>query len=212
MVAVIPLLNRSRNNYIELRYALRSFEKHLGVNSCILVGGLPEWYNGDRIPYPDANSMLTKERNIFDKLKAGAELVKEFLFANDDHYVFTPYWGLHHKGLLSECAKVKHGSYGRTLRNTIDAFGDVENYDTHCPMIMTAEQVNNVRVNWGVPCGVGVKSSVVHSNGLKGSYYPDMKVRAIPDKIDRHYISTTEDVVNINELRKYFPHKSIFEK
>lgn len=220
MDAIIPLLNKSPNNFQELRYSLRSLDKWLNPDNVILVGGKPDWYTGTHIPHADVDSMYWKEKNICDKVLAGCAASSEnFIYTNDDFFVFAPYWGMHHKGTVLSTMEKKSpaGSYYKLLENTVKLFGaGCLNYDTHCPIIMSRSGVKYMasKLDWSVKFGYGFKTSFVYSMGMEdiGTYYPDAKYQFIPDVIDRPYISTEDSVRNLHVLDKYFPHKSRFEK
>ena len=220
MDVIIPLLNKSANNYAELRYAIRSKVRWYDVDDVILVGGCPSWFTGKHVAHDDVDSMYWKEKNIVDKVVAGMYHSSEnFIYANDDHFIFAKYAGLHYKGTVKQTMSKKSpsGSYYKTLANTLNRWGhSTLDFDTHCPMVMSVHQVENMlkQVDWGVKFGYGFKTCVVYANDLAdhGDWYPDMKVNVIPSVIDRSYISTEDSVRNIHVLDKYFPHKSRFEQ
>ncbi len=213
MDVVIPLINQ--RNFFELKYAIRSFERWFNPERVVLVGGKPDWFTGEHIPFPDYNPLF-KEKNIHDKTKAGAKLLgSPFLFCNDDHFVLAPYWGLHHKGKMNDCLKQRNrnGTYGRMMVNTMDIFGeDIFNYDTHCPMMMDLAGIENIKLDWSIHNGYCFKTSYAYSNGLTGEFYEDGKYNTIPGEIKRLYFSTTESCNNLHVLERIFPTKSKFEK
>lgn len=212
MDVVIPL-TKCRDNF-ELRYALRSFDKWYSPDRVVLVGGCPEWFNGEHIEHDDYHALF-KEKNIHDKVKKGAALLGgDFMMCNDDHFALAPYPGLHHKGKLKNTLKGRNlnGTYGRLLINTIEWFGDVDNYDTHCPMVMNLAGILNIKVDWSIHNGFGFKTSYVYSNGLSGTYFEDAKYHTIPKTINRPYFSISESCSNLNYLSKLFPTKCKWEK
>lgn len=212
MDVLIPLING--RGFYELRYALRSFEAHFKPDRILIVGGKPDWYKGEHLPFKDYGPIF-KEKNIFDKTVAGAELLSgDFYFCNDDHFVMAPYWGLHHKGKMADNlrSRNRNGSYGRMMQNTIDIFGDhINNYDTHCPMVMNKAGLDKIKLDWSIHFGYGFKTSYVYSNGLDGDFYDDGKFNTIPREIKRPYFSTTESCTNLNYLQRLFPNKSKYE-
>lgn len=213
MVVIIPLRNQSKNNYYELRFALRSICIHNPIERCLLVGGKPEWYTGEHIQHVDYVSEF-KEQNIRDKTVTAARIIKgDFLFANDDHFLLTPYTGVHNKGLLSDTLKNRqpNGSYTRLLQNTLSYFGDVENVDTHCPMLMNSEGVERTVFDWP-KWGLGFKTTYAQVNKIPSVYHPDQKVADVSQVKDGLYFSTYEGAKNLTLLLDMFPVKSIFEK
>ena len=215
MDIVIPLLNSSRDNYIELRHALRSFEKWLNPSRVILVGGKPSWYRGDHIGYDDYHPIF-KERNIYDKLKRAAEVSKEFYYCNDDHFLLAPYQGLHHKGYMYDNMETKPlgGSYWHTLNNTMAVLigKSTLDYDTHCPILMNRDVLNSINVNWKVQYGYGVKTLYAYHQKDKGVQHTDYKYVHIPTDPKVPYFSTADICDNKNYLATLFPYKSNFEK
>lgn len=227
MNLLLPLLNHSPNNYYELRFALRSLCIHNPIERCLVVGGKPNWYTGEHLPYKDYKPQL-KEQNIRDKVNAGAQYLRltttdnnfirdineptEFLFANDDHFVLAPYPGAHNKGLLSDCLKNRHpnGSVSHMLRNTLQYFGDVVNTDTHCPLIMTAEGVERTMFDWP-DWGLGFKTAYCAVNKIDSVYHPDTKLNDLTVIPDVPYFSTADGCKNLERLFDLFPNKSIFE-
>lgn len=209
MTLIYPLLNSSLNNYYELKYSIRSICSVYTVTRVILVGGKPDWYTGEHIPFKDYGP-IRKEENIFHKVRATGV---DGMFCNDDHYLLAQL-ELHHKGSMhaNYLVKKKNSSYARTLKNTLSVLGeDVNDYDTHCPMFVTAEGLSKLQDNWP-QWGFGFKTMYCYTNNLTGCYYPDAKYQVIPDVIDRPYFSIQDGCANINKLEVLFTKKSIFEK
>lgn len=209
MNLVIPLLNSS--NYNQLRFALRSITKHHSIDNCILVGGKPTWYKGDHITHKDYGPVF-KEHNIRDKtLTAARTFTGEFMFANDDHILLAPLTTTYNKGLLSECLskRVGTGSYTRCLQNTFDYYGDVQNTDTHCPMIMDAAGVDKTAFDWP-QFGIGFKTAYCQENGIESEYYPDCKVASLKEVRSRLWFSMNDNFP-VKDLFAYFPDKCKFE-
>ena len=209
MTCIIPLLN-SHNpaDHEELRYALRSLTLQ-GVTRCILVGGRPKWYTGDHIPHADYNPKF-KEQNIRDKVLLGASYIDgEFLYTQDDVYMMAPYAGVHNKGLLSQTLQGRnaHSSYYKSIANTIEAYGDVLDTDTHGPVIMDSKAVSVCYSEWK-DFGQLFKTTYCHLNQVSSAYYPDAKIDTPPEP-GRLYFSTR---MFKPWLRDYFPLASPFEK
>ena len=206
MKLVIPLKNDC--NYEQLRFALRSITANHDITECVLVGGKPSWYTGYHIPHKDYGPIF-KEANIRDKVLA-ARVKGSFMFANDDHILFSPLTETYNKGLLSDCLRTRigNGSYTRCLRNTLEHYGDVDNVDTHCPMIMTGEGVEKTNFDWP-QFGIGFKTCYAQENGVSSTYMEDCKVYDIP--VGRPWFSM-QDRFPLQKLTQYFPEKSIFEE
>ncbi len=210
MILLIPLLNKSENGYQELKYSIRSQCKFNPITKCLLVGGRPDWYTGDHLPHRDYD-FTRKEENIKDKTIAGAEALKDnFLYSNDDFFAMAPYPGAHNKGLLSECIKKlhPHGSYTRTLQNTMDRFGDVYNVDTHAPLMM--DWRGFIKETWP-GFGYGFKTWYCQLNQVTTTEYIDTKTDKVPQPHSRLYFSTTHGFRDFQSLENLYPKKSIFE-
>ena len=218
MDVLVPLLNHQANNYKELRYALRSFELHIPDANPILIGGLPNWYKGERLQHRDYYT-TAKERNILDKVKFAADTLKldRFIFANDDHFLLAPVKEPTYFETIQQAIQRKpaHTSYGVSLRNTAKAFGDdIMNFDGHCPMTMETDKLNSLPYEFFVhPHGVVLKTAYIYSNNLQGqgTFYPDAKYKVIPETIDRHWFSTSDVCSNLNGLEQIYPNKSKWE-
>src|SRR4051812_29778761 len=79
---------------IELRYSLRSIEKHIsGVKDIWIVGVLPSFVKNVRyISFPDEHKC--KETNIYRKVLRAcqeSDITDDFLFFNDDHFMLQDY-------------------------------------------------------------------------------------------------------------------------
>ena len=217
MDVIIPLLNSSRDNYLELRYAIRSFQRWLNPDRVIIVGGKPSWFKGVHLQHEDYIAVF-KERNIFDKLKLGAQhTTGDFYFCNDDHFLMAPYQGLHHKGYMYETKATKplSGSYWQTLNNTQAALvgKSTLDYDTHYPILMNKDVLNSIDADWKVQYGYGVKTLYAYHQKERGEKHPDHKYNHIPSEIHSPYFSTSDICDNkAVMLPRLFPIKSNFEK
>jgi hypothetical protein len=158
MDIVIPFrsdLSPWQNN--ELRYALRSFEKHLkGIKHVWLIGNGPEWIS-ERVKimhHPD-RWQHNKDANIFEKMLAVAkntEISDPFLFANDDHFLLKntrarEIPNYYHNTLIEKVnasKKVIPDYPAKCLRTGIELTKlgkPILNYDIHVPMLMYKSQV-----------------------------------------------------------------------
>lgn len=214
MDVIIPVRNNPDN--FTLRYAIRSICLYEQVDNVIIVGGKPAWFSGTHIPHEDY-TLDRKEDNIRDKTFAGSKhTTGPFIFANDDHYLLAPLPPVtHNKGKLAECIKVRmpNGSYTRLLKNTFDIYGDVDNVDTHCPMVMTPEGVERCMFDWP-QWGIGFKTTYAQENGVESVYHPDAKINDVlrANLISSPYFSTAAGCRNLQHLKNIFPDPCRFEK
>lgn len=208
----------------ELKYCLRGIEKYVPDAEIILIGKQPEWVsNVEHIPFEDEKLLSSKEKNIFLKI---LQVKRDFLFFNDDHFLLQPFNKdtYHFSGSLS----TRMNSYGvnpfsKTIRNTIEIIGDADNYFRHGPIFCRHVVLEALKVfDWDVPWGYCVKSLYCHYACIKGTEYPDLKIR-IPlnhEQIKfttrgRQYFSTGNLCMNkdmLDFLEGTYPEKSHFEK
>lgn len=214
MTVAIPL--KQQNNYNELKYALRSLCKQYSDCQLIIIGPkLPDWITKiTHIDFPDAKGYEYKARNIFEKTLQAFEVTDRLLFMNDDHILLAQVNYSHHKGKIADNIASRNplGCYTQVLKNTEAAFGDVYDFDTHCPIWYDKEKFEKLTVlDWGKLWGYGIKSSYCAVNEIEGEYYPDLKfMDKIRDYTDRLYF-TVDDNCQLQGLQQLFPSKSKFE-
>lgn len=225
------------NEGLELKYALRSVEKHLfGVGNIFIIGDKPDWLQeAIHIPFKDGNMMAGKERNIYQKVLTAAmdpRVNNYFLYMNDDHFLlrdfeasqFPPYW----HNTLSGSLETNKSPYRQTLENTIAALpmGGMEcNFDGHCPMVFNRERFVRTfeRVDWSIPYGYCMKTMYCVLNGIVGEHMPDLKVSGAPPKgwmqeilMDKgNYFSISDKSLNKvmrDALEELYPLTSKYEK
>jgi hypothetical protein len=184
-----PLGFGSRNNDIELRYCLRSIEKHLsGYGDIFLIGHKPKWVNNViHIPAEDEQRTWWKERNIYRKILLACEdprVSDDFLFMNDDHYLLADFvageFPYYYEAFLSRIT-IRDDQYGATARNTAALFNHNPcHYDIHCPIVYNKEvfKLAFEGVDWEKKHGYCIKT--VYCNYLFKHFehreYPDLKI------------------------------------
>lgn len=196
MDIVIPLVEHTGNNFAELRFALRSYEKYMPHSRVIIVGpAIPEWMREsmqrgecDLCCFVDSSDPKFREANIFLKVRNYVEKVNDeddFIFANDDYYLlreWNPLPPYPHKGKLSVnlFGRSNDDPYRKVIRNTIKLVGDdANNLDVHAPMVMNPKIFKRVFgdrskpeeyatriVDWRTPFGFLFKT-------LYGQHFPD---------------------------------------
>lgn len=153
---LIPLGNGSRHDNLELRYCLRSMEKHLqGFGKIWIIGELPNFINPDSVVWihvkqnPD-NKM--RANNIYNKIMTGINgngqtkeiLSDNFLFMNDDHFLLTDYeaseFPYYHRGIV-QTHRVGNEAQRVQMENTVKRIhGDVYDFGVHCPILYNKER------------------------------------------------------------------------
>lgn len=202
----------------ELRFALRSIDKHFPHDVVLITDKVPEWYKGEILFHKDISDR--KQLNIISKLFEVPD--ETFFMWNDDHFLLKPITEIKnwYEGTLSEALAKAQGSYYQAVRNTLEHFGDVKYYDIHTPCIFIREQIQRVfRLEWGDKEFV-IKTSCLNSE--EGEEMKDLKIyRPISKEAiehltkDRIFFSTgaTGFKQQMKEfLTEKFPHKSRWEK
>ena len=151
-----PLGGGSPINNDEIRYSLRSIEKHLkNYGEIFIIGRKPEWLqNVHFIEYEDLTPY--KEKNIFTKTLMACEIKEmseDFLFFNDDHFLVddfdAPTFPYFYKCELQRTIqRLNGGKYKRALTNTfaeLYARGKpLLNFDTHTPIVYNKEKMKSL--------------------------------------------------------------------
>lgn len=215
----------------ELRYSLRSIEKHLsGVGSVYLIGEKPEWIkNVHHIPFEDKKAVC-KQSNIMRKIYEGTKqsgLSSDFIFMNDDHYLLQnfdvsemKFW---YDGLMSEKFKrCNYVKYANCIGHVIDEVGDGNYFDVHTPIVYNRTLFRDVmdRFDWSMENTYVIKSLYCNWLGIPGEYLKDNKTdfhewkAGVKHNEDKLWYSSPEVAGSgvQNYLAKTFPEKSGFEK
>jgi hypothetical protein len=239
---VIPLAANgfgSRQNDIELRFALRSIEKHLsGYGDIFLIGHKPKWINDKviHIPAEDEQRTWWKERNVYRKILLACEdprVSDDFLFMNDDHYLLADFvageFPYYYNGMLYQEA-ARDDQYGATAKNTLQltdlqkGWHSARYWDIHCPIIYNKRSFNWLsKFDWSKKHGYCIKTSYSWFVGGIAIEYPDLKINQPlpPAKIKellagRHWFSVGNKAFDIGGgmekvLLELYPNKSKWE-
>jgi hypothetical protein len=186
---IIPLNNRSYQKNIELRYCLRSIEKHLtGVGNVFIVGHCPEWArNVIHIRFDEDPRNRFRDRNIMLKMSEAckdARVSDDFLMVHDDHFLLADFeagaFPYYHMGHMMPGV----GQYGETKRNTEHLLCPlpgipIYNYDCHCPILLNKQLfMRSVALaDWSKWYGYCMKTLYCVMNGIDGEYMDDIKIR-----------------------------------
>lgn len=231
---VLPYLHSKKTNGAELKYTLRSIEKHLsGYGTLYIMGSPPVWLkNTLKIEVKDQPYTRRKEFNIFTKIKKACEhpnISDNFLFMNDDHFLMkdfhAPTFPYYHKGSLTDTMNRNKGDYRKTIVNARGFLRKKElpetDFDTHCPIIYNKTKfLESMKgMDWSLDYGYAIKSLYCGLNGIEGEYYGDCKISnaTYPEtkaRVDgKEFFSTgtlTEGMIQL--LEELYPNKSNYEK
>jgi len=221
----------------EIRYSLRSVEKHLrDVDKVWIIGQCPDFLtNVNHILMEDES--LCKETNIYKKILRGCqenELSEDFLFMNDDHFFNHDYstinFPYYYKGDILTVVRKKrqYNNYGKYCDKTmriLHSLGHPTKYfDVHTPIIYNKRKFIDVmtKYDWSSRIGMIVKSLYANSLRIDGEESNDCKINlfytedVFEDLIKNEKIWSVGAVAAGKELKnvmdKMYPNKSKWEK
>jgi len=149
MIDIVYTVKRggSRSDDNELRYSLRSVEKHLkNYRNVYIIGHKPDFItNVIHIPHEDKN--IVPDMNILRKLLTACDhpdISDQFLFFNDDHFLLqdfdAPTFPYYYCSTLKMYLKRRvNDSYGRRTYNTMTYLTKnqlpTKHFDIHFPIV-----------------------------------------------------------------------------
>jgi len=230
---IIPLNNRSTQKNIELKYCLRSVEKHLsGVGNIFIIGHCPDWVqNVIHIPAEEDPRNRFRDRNIMNKMVIACKderVSDDFLMVHDDHFLLADYEA--ESFPYYQCGDLvpNEGQYAVTKRNTISLLAleePLKNYDCHCPILFNKERFlrSAALADWSKWYGYCLKTLYCIMNGIEGERMEDIKIR-MPLKTDEiNSMITDRSWFSIGDrcwteggmkevLQRLYPNKSRYER
>jgi hypothetical protein len=176
----------------EIRYSLRSIEKHLkNVRNIYIVGNLPKFLQDvQHIPMEDPHR--NKEINIYHKvLRACQEesISDRFLFFNDDHFLNKDYdadtfpdFYKGYIGVMLRRAKKAPKGYKQIVQRTYSTLRALnlkdKYFDIHTPILYDKKLFleKMTMYDWTHALGFVVKSMYGNTLGLEGVFQQDYKL------------------------------------
>lgn len=167
----------------ELRYSIRSVEKHGPAGRIWLVGGRPDWYVGNHIP---RNNSSGKQANAIENLRAiveSTEISDKFVLMNDDFFIVKPISDIktYHGGNLMDRIKLRreispNSKYPSILLKAYKALQrrgltNILDYDLHVPMPMTKAGLKEA-----LDMGTQWRSTYGNLHNVGGTQIEDVKV------------------------------------
>lgn len=209
----------------ELRYSIRSLEKHLPDVNVWVVGGKPDWYTGNFVPVDISSSdKFVNVKNQYRVITNTPEISENFVLMNDDFFVMQPTDSIKmfHGGTMKEKyeshrRKAGPGKYTEQLHDTYNnlmnlGFVEPLNYELHVPMPMTKKGLASVIDYPGM-----VRSAFGNVYNVGGEYMDDVKVVSRGwsiTSVDGLFLSTLDTTfqqVSANVLKDLFPDPSSCE-
>lgn len=232
---VYPLANVSRFSNNELKFSLRSLEKHVtGYRDIWVIGNNPSWNNG-KIKHIQAFDKGMKAINILEKIRLAClcpEISDTFLYINDDHIFLRdcdactyPFYYSDDdlKDILNN--RPLNDPYRRIVIDTLNLYPELKYFDIHKPIRIEKAKFLEVyeKVNFKkYGSGLLIKSVYCNYHGIKGVKERDMILRTRLDSLVLDVIKMKCDVFSFHEeavcddlirfLDKNYPIKSIYEK
>lgn len=209
MDIIYPIDQGSIWNDTELRYSLRSVQKHLtGFSNIWIIGKLPDFVQGvNHIPFDDVQQ--NKEANIWAKIMRACEessISQDFLFFNDDHFLLSDFdaktFPFYYKGTLENLlARNRRGIYYRAVSRTYHILRSQNkttfHFDTHCPIVYNKDLFKQVTQHhdWNTKIGLIIKSLYCNTLAIEGIREPDCKINKL---------CLASEINQIIESRKFF--------
>jgi len=221
----------------EIRYSLRSIEKHLtGYRSVWIIGHLPVFLkNVNHIAFKDEHAC--KETNIYRKILRACqenEISDNFLFFNDDHFLvkdfYAPEFPFFWKSDLRESSKrMRQGNrYKKAVDNAhrvLRANGfDTKSFDIHTPILYNKKSFIDVmtKYDWNQKISFVVKSMYANSLKIEGVREVDCKINSQMPSEDIKQVVLSRKVFSmgngaigtkmLNVLNEFYPLVSKYEK
>jgi hypothetical protein len=235
MDVVYLLGNGSTCGNCEIKYSLRSIEKHLkGFNNIFIVGTRPHFLKDTitEIPFKDVYS--NKARNIMAKINRASlddRISHDFILFNDDYFLLKdteatnyPYY---YKNTIEDAIRCNVGEYEQHCRNTLAILKynqlPITNFDSHYPIIYNKKKFVDMvaKYDWNLRFGPVVKSMYCNHYKIPGEFLADCKI-SHPVTIKqlkklnepRHMFSTSDRALNVHMhhyFKELYPQKSQWE-
>lgn len=170
----------------ELRYSLRSLEKNMPNGNVWLVGGKPDWYNGNYIPVEQTRKSYSNVREQLRIACNNKNISDDFVLMNDDFYVINsvtkiPTW---FTGTITDRIRKlqqiqsQNSGYIRMLIVTNNVLrrmnvADPLDYELHIPMQMNKEKLLPLLESSAL-----WRSAYGNVNNVGGSKHSDIKIHS----------------------------------
>ena len=205
--------NGSRHQNRELRYSLRSLEKHCkDVDNVWIVGNHPPFISGVKYYWIEDSGQWWQ--NAFYKTKAAIEagISDDFLLMNDDFYMLADFTAAKyphfHRGDIKDTPQTPYQQAILNTRRILEGMGKpFKHYGVHCPMRINGKKYLELeRFYTGDFYGVPVSARCLYGNlYCKGKQVSDCKSNNIKESVTGCYSSKDWAKDALKELQKMFP-------
>ena len=193
----------------EIKYSIRSIEKHLDFNKIWIIGKLPVFLDGAKIGFIKSEDPFSnKLKNAVHKLTIACnnkEISDNFILMNDDFFFLKDVENIkyYNKGKLEKSEKnhsTKSGYYYKAIKKTLKMLNDMgvsnpTDFEIHYPIIINKEKflktMNNIK-----HCDVLFRSLYGNLNEIKSTYRSDVKIF---DKSQFTRFKNKEDLISTDE-------------
>ena len=207
----------SHYNNQELRYSLRSLEKHCqDIGNVWIVGNRPHFLN-DKVKYLWVEDGDFWWHNAYVKTRAAIEagISADFLLMNDDFFILKDFvaaeYPYYHKGDMPDEAQNK---YQKVIVNTKRILRHLNkttwHYGVHCPIRINGEKYKKLEMFYGEPVSARCLYGNIFCHGVevKDNKGAEIKESATGCFSSREWTDTTL----FAKLAEMFPQPSRWEK
>lgn len=208
----------------ELRYSLRSIEKHLiNFRNVYIIGHKPDFLQN--VIHIEANDTeIVPDKNILNKILKACkqpEISQQFLFFNDDHFLLSdfradefPYF---YCSTLRQYVRKRADNYGVRSRNTMNYLESKglpgKHFDIHFPILYDKSKFKEIFSDLPPKQhGYIIKSLYANALKIQGTETKDCKSQEPPPKEFLCFSTHPRPMTKIEQwLAERFPEKCIFE-
>lgn len=215
---------QSKWNENELKYSLRSAEKNLLFDKVFIIGYLPPFISPYKVIHiPFKESIARKWRNVekkFDLIVNNPDISDDFIFMNDDFWIFKKYkeFPYYYQETLEKAVKVRVVThYIKRMENTLKLFPNAKNFELHCPIVFNKNKLKKLFDKYGSE-GIERRSAYCAEYNIKGIPFKDYKIfraKDLPLFKNVPFLSATDKVAIDKRfqdfLMKQFPNSSYYE-
>ena len=232
---VYPLKKSSVGDSDEIKYSLRSLEKHLkDPFDVTIIGYKPKWLDITKVKYIPSDETDNKENNILTSYLMAVNMYSEFVVFHDDYFLNNDvyYEDLKQTRYLQDFHNVKQFGPRKFQQGLKLCFEEVTeagyrglNYCTHTPMYFKSDIVKQVVDKFDLLNRYFVSFESYYYNFIKAEktakQVDDVKVARYNAKLFRDKDAEGKLFVNFDEkgmlsgiynyIMRKFPEKSKFE-
>ncbi len=222
MDVLYPVGTGSRWNNQEIKFSLRSIEKHLtNYGKIYVIGERPNLQNINFIPLKDGKH---PGLNIWNKVLTAcqSDISENFLFFNDDHFLLQnfdactfPYYC---NSTLEAYVKNRGNDlYGRIAKNSLSFLQDrqlpTKFFDIHYPMRINKNRFLELNSQLKPTVdGYIMKSLYANFIQAEGTEIRDCKMKVIPTEHFKCFSTFPGVVEGLQDfMKRNYPKKSIYE-